>query len=331
MTTPRLRLGVDLGGTNARAALVDEGTGAVVTSHKLRHEERTPIAVARTVAEAVRQAAAQAGVGVASLGGAGVGVAGQCLGASGVVLNAPNLGWRDIPFGDLLQAELGVPVRIVNDLSAAAWGERGFGAARGVDDAALVFVGSGVGSGLILGGRLHEGGSGVAGELGHIKVAPRGAQPRRCGCGEWGCLEAYVGGMNLAARVREDLAEGKAGAVLAAAGGDPSKVSASAVEGAYAAGDVYARDLWAEAGELLGTAMANLCTLLNPARLVLGGGVLLGCPNLMRITRAHVGDRTLKASRRGLAVEVAGLGDDAGVVGAALLGPAGSRPAQPVN
>ncbi len=331
MTTPRLRLGVDLGGTNARAALVDAATGAVVASHKLRHEERTPIAVARTVAEAVRQAAGQAGVAVRDLGGAGVGVAGQCLGATGVVLNAPNLGWRDIPFGDLLAAELGVPVRIVNDLSAAAWGERGFGAARGVDDAALVFVGSGVGSGLILGGRLHEGGSGVAGELGHVKVAPRGSQPRRCGCGEWGCLEAYVGGMNLAARVRDDLAEGKAGAVLAAAGGDPSKVSASAVEAAYAGGDVYARDLWAEAGELLGTAMANLCTLLNPARLVLGGGVLLGCPNLMRITRAHVGDRTLKAARRGLAVEVAGLGDDAGVVGAALLGPAGPAPARPVN
>lgn len=331
MTTPRLRLGIDLGGTNARAALVDQATGAVVASLKRPHEARTPIAVARSVAEAARAVAAEAGVTLAALGGAGVGVAGQCLGATGVVLNAPNLGWREVPFGDLLQTELGLPVRIVNDLSAAAWGERAFGAARGVDDAALVFVGSGVGSGLILGGRLHEGGSGVAGELGHVKVTPRGAQPRRCGCGEWGCLEAYVGGMNLAARVREALAEGQAGAVLAAAGGDPARVSASAVEAAYQAGDPYARDLWAEAGELLGTAMANLCTLLNPARLVLGGGVLLGCPNLMRITRAHVGDRTLKAARRGLTVECAGLGDDAGVVGAALLVAGAAQDARSVN
>ncbi len=329
MTSTRLRLGIDLGGTNARAAVVDEASGALVASHKRPHDERTPIAVARGVAEAVRQAAAQCGTPLDALGGAGVGVAGQCLGATGVVLNAPNLGWRDIPFGDLLQAELGLPVRVVNDLSAAAWGERAFGAARGVDDAVLVFVGSGVGAGLILGGRLHHGGSGVAGELGHIKVTPRGTQPRRCGCGEWGCLEAYAGGMNLAARVREDLAEGRAGAVLAAAGGDPSKVSASTVEAAYQAGDEYARELWAETGELLGTAMANLCTLLNPARLVLGGGVLLGCPNLMRITRAHVGDRTLRAARRGLGVECAGLGDDAGVVGAALLG-AEARPHAPI-
>jgi glucokinase len=326
-----LRLGVDLGGTNARAAVVDEATGALLASVKRPHDERSPIAVARGVAEAVRQAAAQAGVEVAALGAAGVGVAGQCLGATGVVLNAPNLGWRDIPLGDLLQAELRLPARVVNDLSAAAWGERAFGAAQGVDDASLVFVGSGVGAGLILGGRLHEGSSGVAGELGHVKVAPRGAQPRRCGCGEWGCLEAYAGGMNLAARVRDDLAAGKAAAVLAAAGGDPSKVSASAVEAAYQGGDVYARELWAETGELLGTAMANLCTLLNPERLVLGGGVLLGCPNLLRITRAHVGDRTLRAARRGLVVECARLGDNAGVVGAALLGGAALRHAQQVN
>jgi glucokinase len=331
VTAPRLRLGIDLGGTNARAALIDQATGALVASCKRRHEQRTPIAVAHTVTAAARQAAEQAGVALSALGGAGVGVAGQCLGSTGMVLNAPNLGWRDVPLGDLLQAELGLPVHVVNDLSAAAWGERAFGAARGVDDAVLVFVGSGVGCGLILGGRLHAGGAGVAGELGHVKVTPRGALPRRCGCGEWGCLEAYVGGMNLATRVREDLAEGRAGAVLSAAGGDPGKVSASAVEAAYQAGDDYARELWAEAGELLGTAMANLCTLLNPTRLVLGGGVLLGCPNLMRISRAHLGDRTLRAARRGLTVECAGLGDDAGVVGAALLGAEAPHLVQPVN
>jgi len=317
-----LRIGIDLGGTNARAAVVDPVTGAVVAAEKRPHVERTPIAVARSVAEATRSAAAQAGLDLATLAGVGVGVAGQCDGTTGVVVNAPNLGWRDAPFGDLLAQELHVPVQVVNDLSAAAWGERAFGAARGADDAVLVFVGSGVGSGLILGGRLHQGAGGVAGEIGHVKVAPRGAQPRPCGCGEWGCLEAYAGGMNLAARVRDEVAEGKAGGVLEAAGGDASRVNASAVEAAYLAGDPYARELWAEVGELLGTAMANVVTLLNPARLVLGGGVLLGCPNLERIARAHLGDRTLRVARRGLVVERAGLGDDAGVVGAALLGDA---------
>jgi glucokinase len=316
----RLALGVDLGGTNARAALVEPATGVVVAAHRLRHVERSPEAVVATIAAAVREAAHLAGVEVAGLEAAGVGVAGQCLGRTGTVLNAPNLGWRDVPLGDALRTALGLEVRVVNDLSAAAWGERRCGAARGVDDAVLVFVGSGVGSGLILGGRLHEGGRGVAGELGHIKVAPPGAAPRRCGCGEWGCLEAYAGGMNLASRLRDEVAGGRAGAVLAAAGGEPGRLSASAVEAAYAAGDPYARELWAEVGELIGTVCANVVTLLNPLRLVLGGGVLLGCANLERIVRAHLADRVLRAARRDFEVRRSELGDDAGVVGAALLG-----------
>jgi glucokinase len=126
--------------------------------------------------------------------------------------------------------------------------------------------------------------------------------------------------MNLAARLREEVAEGKATAVLAAAGGDPARLSASSVEAAYAGGDPWARELWAEVGELLGTACANVVTLLNPLRLVLGGGVLLGCPNLGRIVRAHLADRVLRAARRDFEACDALLGDDAGVVGAALLG-----------
>jgi glucokinase len=316
----KLALGIDLGGTNARAALVDPASGAVVAAHKLTHLERSPEAVVATIASAVRTAARAANVDPATLGSAGLGVAGQCLGRTGTVLNAPNLGWREVPLGVPLRAALGLEVRVVNDLSAAAWGERHFGAARGVDDAVLVFVGSGVGAGLILGGRLHEGGNGVAGELGHVKVATRGVAPRPCGCGEWGCLEAYAGGMNLASRLREESVDGKAAAVLAAAGGDPANLSASAVEAAYVAGDPYARELWAEIGELVGTACANVVTLLNPLRLVLGGGVLLGCANLERIVRAQVADRVLRAARRGFEVRRAELGDDAGVVGAALLG-----------
>ena len=125
--------------------------------------------------------------------------------------------------------------------------------------------------------------------------------------------------MNLAARLREEVADGRGGAVLAAAGGDPARLSAAAVEAAYAGGDPYARELWAEIGELVGTACANVVTLLNPLRLVLGGGVLLGCANLERIVRAHLADRVLRAARRDFEVRRAELGDDAGVVGAALL------------
>lgn len=312
-----LLLGIDLGGTNVRAAAVDASTGAVVASHKEAHGDRSPDAVAGSAARAVREAAAAAGVPAPAAVGAGV--AGQCLGSTGLVLNAPNLGWRDVPFGDLLSRALSARVRVLNDLSAAALGEQRFGAARGVADAVLFFAGTGVGSGLILGGRLHEGAGGVAGEVGHVKVRPRPGMPeRRCNCGQASCLEAYAGGDAIAARAREEISRGGARRVLELAGGDPSRVRPSHVEEASAAGDAWAAALWDEVGELLGDAAANLATVLDPARLVLGGGVLLSCPRLEERVRSRIAARVSASAARDLAVVRAALGDDAGVVGAAL-------------
>jgi glucokinase len=318
----QLGIGADLGGTNARAAVVDRVSGSIVSVHRERLKERSPEAVAAVLSTAVRAAAAASGADLRSIGVVGVGVAGQCLGATGVVLNAPNLGWRDVPFGELVERAAGVRVRIANDLSAAAWGEQHFGAARGISDVALVFVGSGVGSGLILGGRLHEGARGIAGELGHTKVRPTRPTTalRRCGCGELGCLEAYTGGNNLSARVREELEEGASSRVRELAGGDLSKVNASLVDQAASQGDEYAKALWDEVSELLGTAIANLATLLNPARVILGGGVILGCPDLARRVREVADARVSRSANVGFAFERAALGEDAGVVGAALLG-----------
>ncbi len=316
-----LALGVDLGGTNARAAVVDRDSGEIVAAHKEPLRARDPAAVVDVVSHAIQAATEALGVAVGSFRSVGVGVAGQCLGSTGVVLNAPNLGWRDVPFGTLLAERLGVAVRIANDLSAAAWGEKRFGAAQGLSEAVLVFVGSGVGSGLILGGKLHEGARGVGGELGHVKVRPsRPTTPlRRCGCGMMGCLEAYTSGVNIAARVREELSAGISSRVLALAGGDPARITASVVDAAWAEGDAYARALWDEVADLLGAAIANVATLLNPERIILGGGVVLGCPNLVRLAREQFERKVLVAARQGLSVERAFLGDDAGVIGAALL------------
>lgn len=316
-----LAVGVDLGGTNARAAVVDRDSGEIVAAHKVPLRDRAPDVVVQVVAHAVREAAGAARL--ARLDSVGVGVAGQCLGATGVVLNAPNLGWRDVPFGVRLERALGIPARVANDLSAAAWGEKRFGAAMGVDDVVLLFVGSGVGSGLILGGRLHEGAHGVAGELGHVKVRPirPETRPRRCGCGGLSCLEAYTSGVNIAARVREELAAGTSSRVRDLVQGDLSRVNATVVDTAYGEGDFYARSLWGEVGELLGTAFANVVTIVNPSRVILGGGVLLGCPHLTRLAREHFDEKVSPSATTGLAVERAFLGDDAGVIGAALLEP----------
>jgi len=316
-----LGIGVDLGGTNARAAVVDADSGEVVAAHKEPLRDRSPGGVVEVVRHAIAEAVVAAGVTAGAVGAVGVGVAGQCLGRTGVVLNAPNLGWRDVAFGDLLRDAVGVPVRVANDLSVAAWGEKCFGGAKGIDDVVLVFVGSGVGSGLILAGRLHDGAQGVAGEFGHVKVRPIRPETavRRCGCGQLGCLEAYTSGVNVAARVREEIAAGARSSIHARVGGDLSRVNASLVDDAYRAGDAYAREVWTEVGELLGTQIANLVTILNPSRLLLGGGVLLGSPALGELVRRFFDEKVSLSATKGLTIEHAWLGDDAGVIGAAVL------------
>ncbi len=317
----RLAIGVDLGGTNARAAVIDRDAGTIVSAHKEPHRDRSPDAVVGVVVRAIEEAARAEGHDARTFGQVGVGVAGQCLGRTGVVLNAPNLGWRDVPFGDLLERASGLRVRIANDLSAAAWGERTYGAARGIGDALLVFVGSGVGSGLILGGRLHEGSRGVAGELGHVKVRPSRAttRVRRCGCGEMGCLEAYTSGMNIAARVREELSAGATSAIGDLVQGDPSRINATVIDAAHRQGDAYAVALWDEVSDLLGNAVASAITLLNPACVILGGGVILGCPDLRELVEQRIRQQVTRSASIGFTLERAFLGDDAGVIGAALL------------
>lgn len=290
-----LAVGVDLGGTNARAALVEMATGRVLKSVRRTHDDRAVEAVAQSVALVVREAR-----GDAKTSGVGVGVAGQ-LGQGGVVAVAPNLGWRDADFGGLLAKALGEPVQLMNDLKVAAWGEFKAGAARGTTDMFTVFVGSGVGGAQISGGRLVTGGTRVGGELGHVKVVLEGGRP--CGCGEVGCLEAYAGGHNLEAWMKEEGLEGT-----------PADLERLALQG-----HSRARVLWEFASGAVGLAVANVVTLLNPQVVVLGGGVLRACPafraRVVQVVEARAGRVALAATR----FVDAQLGDDSGVVGAALL------------
>jgi glucokinase len=306
-------LGIDLGGTNARAAVVDE-QGLILTATKLALTERSPGAVVEVIAQAAAGALAAAG-GV-PVRGCGVGAAGQIHRDSGIIAVAPNLGWRNVPLGALLAERLAQPVRVVNDLAAAAWGELNAGAGRGAQDVYVVFVGSGVGSAIIANSQLVRGGGGVAGELGHTKVVPGG---RRCGCGELGCLEAYAGGHNLIAQARELLLSGRSTALAELAEGDPTRLTPVTIEQAAEEGDPGAREIHERAGHMLGLAIANMVTVLNPARLILGGGVLMNCPGIRRYVVEAVQAYASNTSREGLLIAEAELGDDSGLIGAALL------------
>ncbi|MCU0701227.1 MAG: ROK family protein [Myxococcaceae bacterium] len=291
-----LGLGVDIGGTNARAAVVDQSTGQLVVAVKEALVDRSPTGVASVVASLVERAGRGHPVAGAPVG---VGFAGMLRGD--VVVNAPNLGWRDVDFGGPLAQRLGRPVRLVNDLSAAAWGELKGGAARGASDSFTCFVGTGVGSAIIAGGRLLSGATGVAGEFGHVKLVAEGG--RACGCGQLGCLEAYVGG----AKLTEWMAE-------SGLSGTPSDLEKLALEG-----EAVAKGLYDFAVGHLALAIANQVTVLNPDVLVLGGGVLMRCPGMVRRITDVVMERTSVAARQHLRIRLAELGDDSGLVGAALL------------
>jgi len=307
----RLAVGVDLGGTNVRAALVDVDAGVVVGEERKRPvAERDPEHVAALVTSLVDEVDPQQ-----HRLGVGVGIAAMLRGFSGVVVNAPNFGWREVDFRSRLRAKLGDAVELYNDLKAISFGEVTWGAARGFGHVAFVFIGTGVGAGLVVDGRLDFGASHLCGELGHIKVVRGG---RLCGCGQHGCLEAYVSGRHLQLRAQEELRAGATSLVTSLAGSIEA-VHAGLLDEAAGHGDAYAVRLWDEVASLLGVSLANLVTTLNPARLILGGGVWLGCAELRRRTLGVFDIEVNAAHKEDFAIVDSKLGDIAGVLGAATL------------
>lgn len=308
----KFALGLDVGGTNARAAVVD-ARGRILASHKLPLTDRAPEAVALVLGTCAREALRQAQLSIEDCAGAGAGVAGQIDAQTDRILVAPNLGWRDVEFRPVLSKALGTSVSLGNDLSVAALGESRAGAARGYDSAVLVFVGSGVGSGLVLNGRLYTGATGVAGEVGHVKVRPGG---RLCGCGERGCLEAYAGGHNLGRRAAEAMTDGRTTRLQVPEGLAPT---ARMLEAARAAGDALSEELLGDAADLVGGAAADVVTLLNPNVLILGGGVLEGSRWMRERVEDVIRAQTSRTALSPLLIVSPALGDDAGVIGAAFL------------
>ncbi len=310
-----LTVGVDLGGTKVLAALVDP-SGRVVAS------ERRPTDVADgfdgvvgEIAGAVKACIGRAG-GMA-VSGVGIGVAGQVAAVTGVVSYAPNLFWRDAPLRSTLEHALDLPVAVLNDVQAAAWGEWRHGAGAGVDDLVVVFVGTGIGGGVVSGGRMLTGCTNMAGELGHITVLAGG---RTCRCGNHGCLEAYAGGWAIAERAREAVAaDPDAGEQLVRRAGDASAITAETVHEAREDGDPLATRLVDETADILGAGLVGVVNGFNPCALVLGGGIVQNAPFYVDRVREIVRERALKAAAGGLRVTGTALGSESGAIGAAAF------------
>jgi len=313
-----LAIGIDLGGTNMRAAVVETSGASTALAHETRVAlpATTPETVVGVIADVVAKLAAATGVPDLPIG---IGIAAMLRGTTGIVDNAPNLGWRNVDFRGLLHARLPENrVRLANDVGAITFGEYSFGAGRGTENLLCIYAGTGIGGGTIAGGRLVTGASGIASEIGHSKVV-LGPTARLCGCGQRGCIEAYAGGRNLANRVRAELAAGASSLAFELAGGDASNVHAGHLDAAVERGDAYATALWDEIAPLFGLVVANAVTLLNPGRVIFGGGVLWGALELRK--RVLSWYRELVNAPSGDACEIveAALGDAAGILGSASL------------
>lgn len=302
-------IGVDFGATNIRAAPVEaNGRCGAVVKHRVPRDDRSPTRIAALLTEICHESAR--GEAIAAVG---IGLAGWLDESTGIIHNGPNLGWRDVPFGELLTEALGGPrVALTNDLRAIAWGEYLFGSGAGAETLLVIYQGSGIGSSAILGGTPHRGASGVACEIGHMRVVPRGG--RACGCGQRGCLEAYVGGHNLERRVKHDIETGVETQLR-----DLESPTCADIENASQAGDGYARHLWSEAADFMGQTIGSLITYLNPDRLILGGGVWAGSASLRELTLSRIKLRTSPAAFAHCTIVEPKLGDSAGMMGAAAL------------
>src|SRR5262245_21521026 len=242
-----------------RAAVVDtDGEGSDLHDRKVMLRTTEASAVADEIGGLVTELAAGGGARDCPVG---IGIAAMLRGATGIVDNAPNLGWRDVDFGGLLHERIpGHLVRLVNDVGAITFGEYCLGSGRGTDNLLCIYAGTGIGGGVISAGRLVTGATGIASEIGHTKVT-RGPAARLCGCGQRGCIEAYAGGRKLAERAREELSAGARSIAVELAGGDPQKVHPGHLDQAVTLGDAYATALWDEIAPLFGMVVANAVTL----------------------------------------------------------------------
>jgi len=305
-------IGVDLGGTNLRAAVLNH-EGDILSKHKesTRAAEGRVKVVARLIENIRRQRelAVHEGHEVAAVG---VGAPGVIFGDKGIVVKSPNFpDWNNLPLKAELETALTLPVFIENDANAAALGEQWRGAGRDIGSMILLTLGTGVGGGIVLDNKIWHGADGMAGEIGHMTLVPEG---RQCSCGNTGCLEMYASSRGIVQTYCEELI--KRAPRDADRHGD---ITSEQIYQAAREGDGLALRVMKDMGRMLGIGIANLINIFNPEMIVIGGGVRDAWPLFIDATREEIRKRAFEAPAERTAIMPSLLGDDAGMVGAAAV------------
>jgi glucokinase len=269
--------------------------------------------IAGVIEDVIAQTIAETGAERSDFLGVGIGSPGPLDRARGVVIVTPNLGWRDFPLRDEVARRVNLPATLDNDANCATLGEWWCGAAKGGRNVVGMTIGTGIGGGLILDGKLYHGASDAAGEIGHTTIDSTG---RRCKCGNYGCLEAYTSGPAIAERAREALDGGGDSMIPALVDGDFSRITAQTVFEAAKRGDRTALDVVRDTAHFLGVGISNLINIFNPDIFVVAGGVTQAGELLFEPLRAEVRRRAFKPSVEACRIVAGSLPVSAGVVGA---------------
>lgn len=314
----RIAIGVDLGGTRIRAAVVSEEGQIRYRLEQPTRVEEGASSVMQRLLSLIRDTISGSPLERHEIIGIGIGSAGQIDPWSGTVLSAtPNLpGWGGTPLAEHVREAFDLPVRVDNDANVAAWGEKQFGAGLGVDHLICITIGTGIGGGVIVNGQLYHGAVGVAGEIGHLTVNLDGPP---CNCGSFGCLEAYAAGPAIVARALEAVMEGTKTALIQMTDNRPEDITVPLIAQAAAEGDPLASRVMQQTGYYIGVGLAGLVNVLNPERIVIGGGVAQAGDSLLQPIEMTVRARAMPVATEALQVVPARLGEDAGVIGAAAL------------
>jgi glucokinase len=317
--TVRYIVGVDIGGTNIVVGTVREDGAAIhgVSSVPTRPEEGAQAVIGRIaglVEESISETMREAGIARDQVSGVGIGAPGPLDRARGIVLLTPNLGWTLLPLRDLVGGAVHLPATLDNDANCAIYGEWWVGAAKGARYVVGLTIGTGIGGGIVVDGKLYHGTSDIAGEIGHTTIDSTG---RRCKCGNYGCLEAYASGPAIAARAVEGIEAGADSTLPDLVGGDLSRITAQSVYDAAHGGDEYALEVVRETAKFLGAGVANLVNIFNPDVIVLVGGVTLAGDRLFVPLRAEVKRRAFKPAVERCRILPGALPGTAGVFGAA--------------
>ncbi|UCF39741.1 MAG: ROK family protein [Gemmatimonadota bacterium] len=314
----RLIVGVDIGGTNVVVGTLAEDGSAIYGLRKERTRTNDgPDAVVQQIAAMVEQSLEATGTALAredlDVVGVGIGSPGPLDTKQGIVLMTPNLGWRDFPLRDRVSEAVGLPATLDNDANCAIFGEWWRGGARGARVVVGLTIGTGIGGGIVLDGRVFHGASDIAGEIGHMSIDSTG---RRCKCGNYGCLEAYASGTAIAARAIEGLEAGQESGLPERVNGNLGTITAQVVYDAAHDGDEYALEVIQDTAHFLGTGVANLINIFNPEIVVICGGVTAAGERLFGPLRKEVARRAFKPAVEVCRIVPGTLPGTAGVHGA---------------